>query len=119
MTDAAQQKQRALEGGYLPTRGSLYDDPEVQERVPIIRLGREAIESTRPRPVFPYYSGMSLAMQEQFKAFLKGDLSPEDAAKSLEETITSRGWSNVIDYHFSTSPQAAQNLPSLCARAAQ
>ncbi len=82
-----QQKQRALQGDYLPQSKSLYDDPEILE-VPVITLGKKAIRNARSRPVSPYYSDISLKMAEQFNRSLKGEISPEQAVKTLQKELT-------------------------------
>jgi multiple sugar transport system substrate-binding protein len=87
LTAPEQQKLRAVEGAFLPTRTALYDDPEIQKKVPVVPLASEALQHTRPRPVSPYYSDMSLEMQEQFNASLAGDISPEEAAKTLKQQL--------------------------------
>ena len=87
LTAPEQQKLRAIEGSYLPTRTALYDDSEIQDSVPVVPLAREALQHTRPRPVSPYYSDMSLEMQEQFNASLVGDTTPEEAARTLKEEL--------------------------------
>jgi multiple sugar transport system substrate-binding protein len=87
LTAPEQQKFRAVKGSYLPTRTGLYDDPEIQESVPVVVLAREALQHTRPRPVSPYYSDISLQMQEQFNASLTGDVTPEVAARTLKENL--------------------------------
>ena len=56
--------------------------------MPVIALGRDAIQNTRPRPVSPYYSDMSLRMAEQFNSSLQGNVSPEDAVRTLQEELT-------------------------------
>lgn len=89
MTAPEQQKFRALEGSFLPVRTALYDDQEVNEKVPVVSLGQEALKSSRPRPVSPAYSDMSLRMGEQFSAAFKGDVSPEEAVKTLQEELQS------------------------------
>ena len=72
----------------MPPRRSLYEDPEVLEKVPVARLGKEAIiENSTPRPVSPYYSDMSLKLAEQFNAALAGDVSPEQAVKTLQNEL--------------------------------
>ncbi len=78
-----QQMERALDGGYLPTLGALYENDEVLRQVPVIALGREAIRNTRPRPATPFYNDMSRAMARHFHASLMGAASPERAAAML------------------------------------
>jgi multiple sugar transport system substrate-binding protein len=87
LTAPEQQEFRAVEGSFLPTRTTLYDDPEIQENVPVVALAKEALQHTRPRPVSPYYSDMSLEMAEQFNASLSGEVSPEQAAQTLQRDL--------------------------------
>jgi multiple sugar transport system substrate-binding protein len=87
LTAPEQQKLRAIEGSYLPTRSNLYDDPEIQKSVPVVALARTALQHTLPRPVTPYYSDMSLEMQDQFNASLVGNMSPEEAARTLKVSL--------------------------------
>jgi multiple sugar transport system substrate-binding protein len=89
LTASEQQKFRALEGSYLPTISDLYNDPEIQDSVPVVALAKEALQHTLPRPVTPYYSDMSLEMAEQFNASLTGDLTPEEAARTLKKSLES------------------------------
>jgi multiple sugar transport system substrate-binding protein len=78
-----QQKVRAVEGSVLPTRQALYEDPEVLEKVRVAELGQEAIRNTRPRPVSPFYSDMSLRMAKQFSRSLKSEAPPEEVLGTL------------------------------------
>ena len=87
-TAPEQQKFRALEGSFLPTLKELYDDQEILDKVPVIRLGKEAIQNTRPRPLSPYYSDMSLRMAEQFNNNLKGEQTPEQTVETLQQQLT-------------------------------
>ncbi len=83
-----QVKARALQGGPgIPTYKSLYDDQEILNNVPVVALAKEAAQNAKPRPVSPYYSDMSLEMAEQFNASLKGDISPEQAVKTLQNQL--------------------------------
>jgi multiple sugar transport system substrate-binding protein len=84
MTGEEGQRQRALAATLLPTRKSLYEDQQILEEIPVIRLGKEAIQRTKSRPVSPYYSDMSLAMAEQFNLSLKGDVPPDQAVQNLQ-----------------------------------
>jgi multiple sugar transport system substrate-binding protein len=92
MSVPEQQRTFALESARLPTLRSLYEDEEVLNKLPVARLGREALENARPRPVSPYYSDMSLAMAEQFNASLKGEVSVERALENLQEELQ-----NIVD----------------------
>jgi multiple sugar transport system substrate-binding protein len=83
MTSPERQKERALKGGYLPTREALYEDREILSTVPVISLGKEAIGNVRSRPVSPSYSEMSLAMATRFNALLTGESSPQETADRL------------------------------------
>ncbi|MDQ3911625.1 MAG: ABC transporter substrate-binding protein [Actinomycetota bacterium] len=88
MTAYDQLKFRAMEGGYLPSRHSLYSDGELLDAVRIMELGWEAIQNSRPRPVSPYYSDMSVKMAEQFNASLNGETSPEEAVSTLQSELS-------------------------------
>ena len=92
MSVPEQQRTFALESARLPTLRSLYEDEEVLNKLPVARLGREALENARPRPVSPYYSDMSLAMAEQFNASLKGEVPVERALENLQEELQ-----NIVD----------------------
>ena len=92
MSAPEQQRTFALESARLPTLSGLYENEEVLEKLPVARLGREALENARPRPVSPYYSDMSLAMAEQFNAALKGEVPVERALESLQGELQ-----NIVD----------------------
>src|SRR5215216_663271 len=87
MSATEQQKYRAINGTVLPTRQELYEDEELLAEVRIAELGQEAIQNTRPRPVSPFYSDMSLRMAEQFNASLNGEVAPEEATQTLQEEL--------------------------------
>jgi multiple sugar transport system substrate-binding protein len=71
----------------LPTLETLYEDDEVLETVPILALGREAIQSARPRPDSPSYPEMSLEMSEQFNILLRDAASPEQVMSTLQTEL--------------------------------
>jgi multiple sugar transport system substrate-binding protein len=87
MSSAASQKTLALKSTRLPTLKDLYEDREVLEKVPVAALGKESLENTRPRPVSPYYSDMSLVMAEQFNAALKGSVPVGQALQTLQSEL--------------------------------
>ena len=89
LSAAEQQRTRALKGSYLPTLEALYEDDEVLETMPILALGREAIQSARPRSSSPSYPEMSRKMSEQFNALLRGVSSPEQVTSTLQTELAS------------------------------
>ena len=90
MTSEENLKFRSIQGGYIPGRSSLLDDPEVEEANPIVALAKEILlDNATSRPVTQFYGDMSLEMAEQFNAALKGDVSPQQAVKSLQQSLSS------------------------------
>ena len=90
MTAPEQLITNAKQGSKLPTRESLYDEPEVTDNVPVARLGKEAIiKNSTARPVTPFYSDISLELAAGFNAALSGNTPPEAAVKSMQEEIES------------------------------
>ena len=90
MTAPEQLITNAKLGSKLPTRQSLYNEPEVTDNVPVARLGKEAIiQNSTPRPVSTFYSDISLELAAGFNSTLAGDTSPEDAVKTLQAEVQS------------------------------
>ena len=87
MSAPEQQKYRSIEGSVLPTRQELYEDEEVLREVRVAELGQEAIKNTRPRPVSPFYSDMSLKMAAQFVRSLRGEVPPDEALSTLQDEL--------------------------------
>lgn len=87
MTAPEQQKMFSIETARIPILRDLLEDREIIEAVPVIEVGRQAIQNTRPRPVSPYYSDMSLAMAAAFNESLSGDVPPEQAARDLQAEL--------------------------------
>lgn len=86
---APQQKQHALDGNFLPTVTALYKDPQIVDKLPAVKFGGEAVKQTTTPPVSPYYSDMSLAMSKQFNANVLGSVTPEQAAETLQDQLSS------------------------------
>jgi multiple sugar transport system substrate-binding protein len=87
MTNANNQKARAIDGALLPTRQALYQDPDVLQ-VPIMPRARAALGNARVRPAHPRYSEMSAAMAEQFNLCLIGQVTPTQAAQTLQARLS-------------------------------
>jgi len=66
MTSDQAQKILALEAGLAPTRRSVYNDPDVQDRMPHLKAFLPAFERARPRPLSPVYPMISQELQRFF-----------------------------------------------------
>jgi multiple sugar transport system substrate-binding protein len=87
MSSPASQRTFALESARLPTLKSLYEDDEIQRKVPVAALGKAALENARPRPISPYYSDMSLVMAEYFNEALKGSKTVDRALGDMQDEL--------------------------------
>jgi multiple sugar transport system substrate-binding protein len=88
MTSAKSIKERTIIGGYMPSREELFADKEIAEATPVVKLADTILlQNGKPRPVTEFYGDMSLEMSEQFNAALKGDISPEEAVKTLQKSL--------------------------------
>ncbi len=89
MTATEQEKFLALDGGLRPTRKALYEDPDLIEASPVIELAKEIIfNNAKSRPVTEYYGDMSLELAEQFNNVLKAEVSPQEGAGMLQESLS-------------------------------
>ena len=84
MTAPEQQKEFSTKTARIPTLKKLLEDEEVVDVVPVVKLGKEAISRTRPRPVSAYYSDLSLQMASQFNKNVNRQTSPEQALTALQ-----------------------------------
>jgi multiple sugar transport system substrate-binding protein len=88
MTEPDQLVTNAELGSKLPVRENLYSDPAVLKKVPVAKLGKDAIiKNSTPRPVSPYYSDVSLELSQQFNSCLAGNISPDNAASTLQDNL--------------------------------
>jgi multiple sugar transport system substrate-binding protein len=88
MTDEARQKRMARDGSYLPTHEDLYQDAQLLNQVPILKLSKEALEHGRPRPIHPRYLDMSEEMAQWFHLSLTGVFTPAQATETLRRELT-------------------------------
>lgn len=66
MTSHQAQKTLSLDAGRAPTRLSVYDDPDVQEKMPHLKEFLPAFKRARPRPPSPVYPMISQELQRFF-----------------------------------------------------
>jgi multiple sugar transport system substrate-binding protein len=87
LSDERSQREKAVERGFLPTLGSLYEDAAVKEAMPFIEQSRAALESGVNRPVSPYYGDITIAIYRAWNDVAAGRISPEDAVARMDTSI--------------------------------
>ena len=87
LTSPEQQKFMAINGGFLPTYKSLYDDSEILNVMPSIREGKSLLENARVRPITPFYQQMAPRISRGFNRVLRGETSGTAAVAVLEREL--------------------------------
>jgi len=90
LTGGAEQKRRAIVGGYNPTRPALYRDPEVRNANPVFDALDDSTRRlvTRPSAVTgARYNRVSAAFWNAVHAVLAGQSDPENALRSLDRSL--------------------------------
>jgi trehalose/maltose transport system substrate-binding protein len=91
LTSTAEQKRRALEGGYAPTRVALYHDPDVLAANPIFRKLLPAFEQAVPRPsqvTGTWYNRVSYDVSRSVHHILAHTVTPADGIAQLDDAIS-------------------------------
>jgi len=81
-------KQRAIEGGYLPTRIATYADDDVLAANPHYANFFEVFRHTKSRPRSPHYPQLSDVVQDNVHRALSGEIDPETAARAIVTDLT-------------------------------
>ena len=83
ITGERSMKKRAIEGGYLPTLRSTYEDADVLAANPHFASFSEVFQNTRNRPKSPHYPRMSDIIQENVHRALTYEIEPGVAAANM------------------------------------
>ncbi|WP_067532922.1 ABC transporter substrate-binding protein [Nocardia crassostreae] len=84
--------QHIVASGALPSvRASVYDDPALIAKMPYLPALKESIASAVPRPVTPFYTAVSKAVQDNAYAALTGTKSVDDAIIGMQKGIETDG----------------------------
>ena len=75
------------EASFPPVLASVYDDPALIEQFPYLPALKESLENATPRPVSPFYTAISKAVQDNAYAALTADKSVDDATKDMKAAI--------------------------------
>lgn len=91
VTSPEAQGQLAVTDGLMPSRGSVYDSPELQEAYPpdLLTLYRESVDTGGPRPKSAYYSQISSALQSVWHSptGVDPDSTPQESAEFLRAVL--------------------------------
>jgi multiple sugar transport system substrate-binding protein len=77
----------AINASLLPTKKKIYEMKDVLKKQPAVELAKEVTQNSKPRPVHPFYSDMSLVMAEGFNENLKGEASPGGTVTELADEL--------------------------------
>jgi multiple sugar transport system substrate-binding protein len=74
----------ALNLGWNPARGDVYDSPEIAESLPHLVELKQVFQNATPRPNLPYYSLLSRALQAELNKALSGMVTAEEALRNAQ-----------------------------------
>ena len=82
------QRARFLDGGFLPSRQAVFDDPEIQKKYPYAKAAQASFDNLKPRPVTPYYPDISAnAIQPAFGQAMAQQITPDQAIKQMADKM--------------------------------
>ncbi len=81
------QKLAYFKGGILPTRKSLFDDPQLLAHSPHLKDLYLVLQTAKPRPPHPMWARMSDALQMHVSAALSKQESPKQALEAAAKEI--------------------------------
>jgi len=88
LTNYENQRIRFLDGGFLPARPAVFDDPEIQKKYPYAKAAQASFENLKPRPVTPYYPDLSAnAIQPAFGQAMARQITAEQSIKQMADKM--------------------------------
>ena len=90
LTSLENQVTYAVETGNMPSAAPAYDNPKLQESFPadLLKLYRDSIDSAGPRPISPYWSDISSAVQSTWHSPTSVNAStPQESARFINEVL--------------------------------
>ena len=88
LTSFEYQRTHFLDGGFLPARTAVFDDPDIQKKYPYAKAAQASFEGLKPRPVTPFYPQMSAdAIQPAFGQAMAQQIKPEQAIKQMADKM--------------------------------
>ncbi|MFL0580582.1 ABC transporter substrate-binding protein [Dietzia sp. 179-F 9C3 NHS] len=75
------------QNSFPPVLSSIYDDEGLQEQFGYMEALKQALENAEPRPVTPFYPGVTKAIQDNAYAAIQGDKDVEQALQDMSAAI--------------------------------
>ena len=75
------------EASFPPVLASIYEDEALVEQFPYLPALKESLENAAPRPVSPFYTAISKAIQDNAYAALTAGKSVDDATADMKAAI--------------------------------
>lgn len=85
----AQQKYFMQKGSLAPVLSSLYTDQALVKQAPYLPTLKTSIDNAVPRPVTPFYTAFTQAIQTNAYAAMKGDKTADQAVKDMQTAMES------------------------------
>ena len=85
ITSTESQTEYMISSGNPGAKSAVYDDPKVQEAFPMADLIRESIDESTPRPISPFYTDISAAIQRTWHP--AASVNPDSTPKSADDLI--------------------------------
>jgi multiple sugar transport system substrate-binding protein len=90
ITSEKEQARYAIETGNMPASAAAYEDPALKKAYPtdLLALFRDSIDTGGPRPVSPYYSDISSAVQSEWHpAASVTNATPQQSATFIKNVL--------------------------------
>jgi multiple sugar transport system substrate-binding protein len=86
-TSAEFQKTMAVKHSQAPVLSAIYDDAEVQAKIPFITQLKQSVQGAKPRPKSPVYPQISKAIYSNVYPVLAGEVDVETAVQKMAADI--------------------------------
>ncbi len=87
LTSADQQKNNMEKGSLAPVIESMYTDPSLVSKYAYLPTLLTSIQNAVPRPVTPFYQGVTTAIQDNAYAALSGSKTAAQAVKDMQAAM--------------------------------
>ncbi|WP_433466058.1 extracellular solute-binding protein [Spirillospora sp. CA-128828] len=89
ITSTEHMKQYMIDSGNPAARASVYDDPQIKKEFPMAGLIRDSINAAAPRPITPYYTDVSGAVQSRWHppASVNPNTTPGRSATFIRQVL--------------------------------